>query len=43
LMHACVRIKCGVGGDAGVTSRRSDTEFGLEQIVHRLRIGLAAG
>ena len=43
LMHACVRIKCGVGGDAGVTSRRSDAEFGLEQIVHRLRIGLAAG
>jgi hypothetical protein len=43
-MHAGVRIRERGTDDAGATSRDgSDAEFGLEQIVHRLRIGLAAG
>jgi len=39
-----MRIKHDIGDDAGVTSRGlSEAEFGLEQIVDDLRVGLAAG
>jgi hypothetical protein len=44
--HRCTpaRIRGPRAGDAGATSQQgSDAEFGLEQIVDRLRIGLAAG
>jgi hypothetical protein len=44
LMHAGARLTRPRADHAGVTAiRYSDAEFGLEQIVHDLRIGLAAG
>ena len=44
LMHDGVRLTRRHADPAGIhTAQRSDAEFGLEQIVHGLRIGLAAG
>jgi hypothetical protein len=43
-MQVDARTKSHCGDDAAVTSRGvSDAEFGFQQIVHRLRVGLAAG